>query len=68
MSKTATKVPISKKLAQLDEAVEWFYGEEFSLDEALDRYQGAKKLADEIEQDLSKLKNTVEVLGDFTKS
>ena len=68
MSKTANKIPISKKLAQFDAAVEWFYGDDFSLDQALTKYQDAKKLADEIEHDLSELKNEVQILEDFTKS
>ena len=67
MSKTE-KTPISKKLAKLDEAVEWFYGDDFVLDEALEKYKSANKLASEIEKDLAELKNQVEVIEDFTKS
>ena len=59
---------ISQKLAELDATVEWFYGDDFSLDEALDKYQSATNLAKEIEKDLSEMKNKVEVLEDFTKS
>lgn len=66
-SKTSSKIPISKKLDQFDQAIEWFYGDDFSLDHALDQYKNAKQLADNIEQDLSALKNEVEVLEDFTK-
>lgn len=69
MSKTVPKsTSISTKLAQLDQAVEWFYGDEFSLDQALNKYKDAAQLAQEIEKDLAKLKNEVEVLQDFTKS
>lgn len=68
MSKTDPKLSISKKIATLDEAVEWFYGEDFELDQALAKYKAASKLAGEIEKDLSELKNQVEVIGDFTKS
>lgn len=67
MSKTE-KSTISQKLTQLDEAVEWFYGDDFALDEALAKYQDATKLANEIQKDLAELKNQVEVIGDFTKS
>lgn len=62
------KPSISQKLTQLDEAVEWFYGDDFVLDKALTKYQDATKLATEIQKDLSELKNQVEVIGDFTKS
>ena len=58
---------ISRKIAELDQAVEWFYSDEFTLDQALPKYQAAIKLSQSIEQDLSELKNQVEVLADFTK-
>ena len=59
---------ITEKLAALDTAVEWFYDDDFSLDQALDKYQSAARLAKEVEHDLAELKNQVEVLEDFTKS
>lgn len=69
MSKTETKQPtITQKIAQLDEAAEWFYGDDFALGQALAKYQQAAKLASEIQQDLEQLKNQVEVIEDFTKS
>lgn len=68
MSKPDTKsISIEDKLAQLDTAVEWFYGDEFSLDQAIDKYRAAADLAREIEQDLTQLRNEVEVVADFTK-
>lgn len=66
MSKTESK-SITTKLNQLDELVDWFSSDEFSLDEALTKYESATKLAGEINQDLTELKNKVEVLADFTK-
>ena len=68
MSKAGSKLSISQKIATLDESVEWFYGEEFSLDQALQKYKYANKLAHDIKEDQSKLKNQIEVIGDFTKS
>ncbi len=59
---------IESQLAELDSAVEWFYGDDFSLDEALDKYKSAAKLAEQIESDLNHLKNKVKVIADFTKS
>ncbi len=67
-NKTSKKVSINQKMQQLDEAVEWFYGEDFELDQAVARYESAIKTAQGIKQDLVKLKNKVEVIGDFTKS
>lgn len=66
MSQTESK-SLNHKIAQLDESIEWFYGEDFSLDQAIEKYQAATKLAQSIEQDLSELKNQVEVVADFTK-
>lgn len=62
------KNSISNKIKQLDESVEWFYGDDFVLDQALEKYQAATKLAAAIEKDLSELKNKVEVVEDFTRS
>lgn len=67
MSKTE-KNNISDKIKQLDEAVEWFYSDDFVLDQALEKYQAADKLAKTIEKDLAELKNKVEVVEDFTRS
>lgn len=67
-SNNEEKTTISEKLARLDTQVEWFYGDDFSLDQALDKYQSATDLAKDIEKDLAKMKNKVEVLEDFTKS
>lgn len=67
MSKTENH-NISNQIKQLDEAVEWFYGEDFVLDQALEKYQAATKLASAIEKDLAELKNKVEVVEDFTRS
>lgn len=63
-----TRPTITEKLTQLDQAVEWFYSDDFSLDQALDKYQSTVKLAQETEKDLAEMKNKVEVLEDFTKS
>ena len=68
MPKPETKpASIEDKLTKLDTAVEWFYGDDFSLDQALAKYRTASDLAQEIEQDLTKLRNEVEVIADFTK-
>lgn len=67
MSKTETKPSITAQIAELDAAVAWFESPDFSLDQALSRYQAATKLAANIEKQLSELKNQVEVIADFTK-
>lgn len=53
---------ISEKTAELTKLVEWFDGENFSLEAALDKYKEAEKLAAEIEQDLKSLKNDIQIV------
>lgn len=67
MSKNDNKRTIADKMAELDKSVEWFYGEDFVIDQALDKYKNASSLAEEISKDLESLKNEVEILEDFTK-
>lgn len=54
---------IKQKMAQLDEAVAWFQGDEFELEKALERYHEVEKLADGIEKDLTSLKNDIQVIA-----
>ncbi len=68
MSKTDDKT-INQKIEQLNSDVEWFYGDDFSLDQATEKYQASIELAKEIESDLENLKNKITVLSeDFTKA
>lgn len=62
------KKTLNQKIEQLDSEVEWFYSDEFKLEEATDRYRKAIKLAKEVDKDLSELENEIEVLSeDFSK-
>lgn len=61
MSKT-TNVPIEQKLQHLRARVEWFEGEDFTIDEALARFEAAEQLAADIENELQAVKNKVTVL------
>ena len=69
--KTKTKakdLTINQKLVQLDQQIEWFYGDEFSLEEATQRYQEAALSAKEIEDNLNEIKNQIEIIDrDFSK-
>lgn len=59
---------LSQKIAELDTAVDWFYGEDFNLSEAIERYEQAAKLAKDIETDLKTLKNKITVIEkDFSE-
>ena len=61
------KETISKKIERLRGEVEWFYGDDFALDEATAKYSQVVKLAKEIEGDLEVMKNEVITINqDFT--
>lgn len=59
MSKTDD---INSKITKLNTYVEWFEGEDFSLELAIEKYNEAKKLADEIQADLNDFKNKITVV------
>ena len=68
MSETDNKPNLNQKIQKLDESVEWFYGDDFNLENATEKYKETLKLAKEIEGDLNSLKNEIEVLAeDFAK-
>ena len=54
------KPTIEQKIATLEAMVAWFDSEDFVLEAALEKYEKAQKLADEIQQELYQLKNTIE--------
>ena len=62
------KMSLSQKIEKLDGQVEWFYSDEFKLEDAAAKYKEAVKLAKEIKQDLNDLKNEIEIIAeDFSK-
>ncbi len=60
-SKSAGK-SVQEKLNELSELVAWFQSPEFKLEEAFDKFKQAEALAEEIEKDLTKLKNDIKVV------
>ena len=59
---------LNSKIEQLEKDTEWFYSDDFSLDEAAEKYEKAIALAKELQKDLSDLQNRIEVLAeDFSK-
>jgi len=65
---TENKANLNDKIKELDSRVEWFYSDDFKLEEAVEKYKGAAELAKDIEKDLDELKNEIEVLAeDFSK-
>lgn len=63
-----TEQKLNDKIKKLDSMTEWFYSDEFALEEAAVKYKEATTLAKDIEKDLNELKNEIEVLSeDFSK-
>ena len=55
-------VSISKRMEELEEKMNWFKGDEFTLDEAAERYAEVEKMAGEIEEILMEMQNSVELI------
>ena len=53
---------IQDKTAELTKLVSWFDSADFSLEEALEKYKQAEKLAITIEKDLLTLKNEIKIV------
>jgi exonuclease VII small subunit len=67
MSKS-DNVPVSEKIRQLSEQVAWFENDTFELEQAIDKFEVAEKLAKDIEVDLKTFKNKLTVIKkDFSK-
>ena len=59
MSSKTPRSEIAEKTKRLNELMAWFDGSDFSLEEAVDKYAEATKLAGEIEKSLNSLKNKI---------
>ena len=55
---------INDKIEELKAGVDWFYSDDFNLDEASERYKSLIKLAKEINLDLEGLKNEIATYKD----
>lgn len=53
---------INEQMAQLQELVSWFEGDDFEIEQALDKYAEAEKLARDIQVQLTEYKNHITVL------
>ncbi len=56
------KVTLDDKIKELEKQVAWFEGEDFTVEEAVDRYKSTKKLAEDIAKDIEELKNVITVI------
>ena len=59
---------LNQKIKELTDSTEWFYSEDFNLDEAVAKYKSAIKIAKNLQKELDDLKNEIEVISkDFSK-
>ncbi|MDO5474815.1 MAG: exodeoxyribonuclease VII small subunit [Candidatus Saccharibacteria bacterium] len=59
---------LNQKIEELEKSTDWFYSDDFNLDEAVKKYKEATSLAAELEKDLNDLRNEIEILSeDFSK-
>lgn len=58
------KETISQKIERLNQSVEWFYGDDFSLEQASEKFKASILLTKEIETDLNNLKNEITILAE----
>ncbi|MFZ1301566.1 MAG: hypothetical protein WAQ27_03245 [Candidatus Microsaccharimonas sp.] len=61
-SKTVKDKSVQDKLSELSELVAWFQSPAFKLEDAFDKFKQSEVLAEEIEKDLTKLKNDIKVV------
>lgn len=53
---------LSEKTMELTKLIEWFDSDDFSIEEALEKYKEAEHIASEIENDLLSLKNEIKIV------
>ena len=58
------KSSINEKMSELDTLLTWFDGDEFELEEAVEKFTEAQELAASIEHDLNEMKNTITVISE----
>ena len=61
-SKEVAGKTVQEKLTELSELVAWFQSAAFKLEEAVTKFKQAESLAEEIEKDLSKIKNDIKIV------
>ncbi len=59
---TKNNTTVQDKIAELKQLVDWFDGEDFSLEESIEQFKKAEELAKAIESDLKSLKNDITVV------
>jgi len=53
---------VSEKMAELGELVAWFESDEFTIENAMEKFKQAEELAASIENDLKNIKNDINII------
>lgn len=61
---TKSNSSIEDKIKQLEDQIEWFDGDDFKIELAIEKYDQAKKLAQDITQDIEAMKNEVTIINE----
>ncbi len=59
---------LREQMEQLEEILAWFDSDEFELEAAVERYQQAARVAEQIDQRLREIKNKVTIITEDTAS
>lgn len=59
---TKSNQTIQQKTDQLDGIIAWFNSEDFTLEQALDKFKQAEVIAEDVQKDLQNLKNDIQVV------
>lgn len=62
MSSDSKTPSIQEKITQLEALLAWFDGDDFSIEQSMEKFQAMKQLAESITTELDSFKNEVEVL------
>jgi len=61
---TKNSMTIEDKIKQLEEQVSWFDSDDFKIEQAIEKYNQAKALAQDITKDIDEMKNEVTVINE----
>lgn len=61
---TKSKPTIEDKIQQLESKTAWFDSEEFKIEQAIEKYTDAKKLAQDITKDIDEMKNEITIINE----
>lgn len=60
---TTVELTVKEQMAKLQELISWFESDDFSLEQAQEKFKEAEVLADEIRGRLTQLKSDITVLA-----